>query len=175
MEGPAQPVFAAAQVESWLEGPAAAAGPGGFCWRSQECCQLYLTFAEKARDGKKWPDTLHFPQGRLALRERHPSAALWHSLCDTVVQPSLLRPASSRSLTLDSNAACAFLRDVQPAPGYFGNHKRHRANYNAGLCPVKDHLKAIKSARFWQLRFTSIPQLTGLLTVKVHSVRQSWS
>ena len=33
----------------------------------------------------------------------------------------------------------------------------------------------IKSVRFWQLHFISIWQLTGLLTVKLSSVRLGWS
>ena len=62
---------------------ASVAGPGGSCWRSQECsapspspvlcCRLCLTFTrkKKTRHGKEWPDTLLSPPGQLARRERH--------------------------------------------------------------------------------------------------------
>ena len=115
----------AAQVEAWLQGHAAAAGSGGFCWRSQECsapspsrvlcCQPCLTFAEK----QAWKEVARRPPlstgpGRLARRERHRSLlvssgaagatlerhlALWPG--DTGGPPGLLRPA-----TLEGCLAC---------------------------------------------------------------------
>ena len=59
--GPGPEAVEGAQVEAWLEEPAAAFGSGGSCWRSQECfdpslsrmlCRrLCLTFAEKKTPG----------------------------------------------------------------------------------------------------------------------------